>query len=363
MKFYLDESGNTGNLGTSNSKKLSFSDQPIFVLSAVGFPESMDVKLFEEFISEIKTKYGIQGEMKSKNLRSNRYEIVLDILSFLDANDCPVFVEVTDKRYYLCVMIVENLVFPSISTSFMYDKHSPEIISALKNGCADHLYKVLSEEIYINYCKTFAENREESLKKFCDLLISYMADLKDEMSEVILKHLKATIVDIDDFKSIYNENNINKFMPFYDVDKSGNKLHVLPNTNSLYNLIMRIQKYCNITKEKTFEIIHDEQNNFKEVFEDNLSQLQSRQACIDSILPESKAKGIATVISKDTSIVFEKSTNNSFLQVADVISGVTMKLFRDSLIQHCDGKLFIQYRQSFRRKTPPAGINMIIPKG
>lgn len=64
-KYYLDESGNSGDL-ISRKGTLNFGNQPIFTLSCVGIEDFNNINAF---VDHLKVKHGIEDiELKSDEL-------------------------------------------------------------------------------------------------------------------------------------------------------------------------------------------------------------------------------------------------------------------------------------------------------
>src|SRR4051812_44688413 len=95
MRFYLDESGSTGDVAKM-SAALDFGEQPIFVLAAIGSAD--DAALAAE-LRRLATHHGVIGaELRSKNL-VDKPELAGDLADYLRATDSPMFVEMMDKRF------------------------------------------------------------------------------------------------------------------------------------------------------------------------------------------------------------------------------------------------------------------------
>ncbi|HCD5206174.1 DUF3800 domain-containing protein, partial [Klebsiella pneumoniae] len=57
-QYFLDESGNTGDL-VKKPPDLNFANQPFFALSCIGVPDCDDL---QKYIDSLKSKHRVQGE-------------------------------------------------------------------------------------------------------------------------------------------------------------------------------------------------------------------------------------------------------------------------------------------------------------
>jgi hypothetical protein len=98
--YYRDESGNTGDL-VRTGDRIDFGSQPIFVLVCLGLLEETSL---EREVQRLRSVHKIQGaELKSTNLR-NKPGFVSDLATYLRHNQVPLFIEVVEKRYCLCII-------------------------------------------------------------------------------------------------------------------------------------------------------------------------------------------------------------------------------------------------------------------
>lgn len=80
MDFYIDESGNTGDLARTEPE-LNFGDQAVFSLAAVGFD---NLRSLEDEIERLKRKHKFQGsEFKAGKLLRFKDKLIYDIISLL----------------------------------------------------------------------------------------------------------------------------------------------------------------------------------------------------------------------------------------------------------------------------------------
>jgi hypothetical protein len=105
-EYFIDESGNTGDLSTIKIGSY-FSDQRMFALAAFGC--MLDNEFTDKFRS-LKAAHRMLGdEVKSKQTYE-KPRFILDLLDLLETYDCPIFIELVDKHYFIVMNIIERMV-------------------------------------------------------------------------------------------------------------------------------------------------------------------------------------------------------------------------------------------------------------
>lgn len=139
--YYLDESGNSGDL-VKTKLDLQFGQQSIFALSCIGID---DLAKAEKFIQELKAKHKIfDEELKSSEIYRSKPEAILDIAKFLTREQCPVLVELVDKKYCVATSIVSHQILPA----YFAPEESDGMAQFFRNMLADHLTINLTDECY-----------------------------------------------------------------------------------------------------------------------------------------------------------------------------------------------------------------------
>ena len=104
--FYLDESGNTGDLCKVGAHP-SFGGQRLFSLACIGI-DDLDALSLE--IERLKPLHRLQGEELKSTRTKAKPKFVAALARFLHAKGWPVFIELVDKHYFVTMNIVERLV-------------------------------------------------------------------------------------------------------------------------------------------------------------------------------------------------------------------------------------------------------------
>jgi hypothetical protein len=104
QRYYIDESGNAGDLARTDAG-LSFGDQPIFSLAAVGID---DDPALAAAVAHLKIQHRVAlSELKASRLH-NRPAFIEDLVDLLNVRDAPVLVEVVEKRFMVAIHIVNH---------------------------------------------------------------------------------------------------------------------------------------------------------------------------------------------------------------------------------------------------------------
>ncbi len=266
MKLYIDESGNTGEI-LSKDSKFNFEEQPYYVLAGI-FADSDTGSKLESFIAILKIKYHIQGdELKAKNIYSSKPAFVSEHVDFIVTNKIPFFIELMDKLFYLNIQIVECFVIPYYSLPLndhtIYGKRY--IISTIG--------KLLNKDIYQGLIETIKENTNDSLESFYDYLINCFDSIDQQEIKI---NVEQTKIDYFEDKEENEANALKKFLPIPDENPNKKLIHLLPNYNAFTNLIARANKYdIDFLGGNGFEIIHDEQKQFDIIFKTAFKTMQN----------------------------------------------------------------------------------------
>lgn len=363
MKIYIDESGNSGDL-IQRKIDLTFSNQNIFTLSAVKIPEDVYSKMENEFIPELKKKYKIQGsEIKSSDLFDKKPKVILEIVNFIKDNNIDYFIEITDKKYYICNSIVIHQVIPPYFIP--REKESGGEYPVLREIYMDTLIRNIGKpeyQCFFNACKNINEesllNSFNGLKEFFSLKVKEEKDLYlKNIYQGIVNHVDMSIEDYFDIKEKEGlEYAVRKFIPIPDENKKGKLTYLLPQISSLTNLIARINYFNGGLEDIHF--MHDQQVHFDNILSYNVQQMLEIGSTVH------KFTNSDFNIKKPVDITFEVDSKNSVgVQIADIISGFTMryiqKRFKNEDMDSIYHKIFesIEYNKNLSTINYMIGIS------
>lgn len=324
MKIYIDESGNSGDL-VQRKIDLTFSNQNIFTLSAVKIPEDVYSKLEKEFIPELKKKYKIQsGEIKSSNLFDKKPKVILEIVDFIKDNNIDYFIEITDKKYYICNSMVIYQVIPPY---FISREELNGERKVLREIYMDIFIRNIGESEYQCFFEACQNINEESLLNSFHTLKKLFSEKIKEEKDLYLKIIYQCIVNdigisIEDYFDIKDkeglDNAVRKFLPIPDENKKGQLIYLLPQISSLTNLVARVNYFNGNLEDINF--IHDQQVHFDNILSYNVEKM------LDVGETGYKFTNSNFNIEKPVDITFDAdSKDNVGIQIADILSGFTMR--------------------------------------
>ncbi|MDQ7084618.1 MAG: DUF3800 domain-containing protein [Sulfurovum sp.] len=242
MKYYIDESGNTGDL-IMTEENLNFSSQEYFTLACIGI-EDEKLDDLESKINELKKKYKIQNKElkfgKTKHIFGKKIGFVLELLKLIE-EDSKILIEIVDKKYSISTNIVNCLINPP----YYQSEQSIEDKKHLHLILAQWVYKFVPNEFFINFSNISRTPSKEGLDKLFQDLLKIIEKTDNEMSTGMLGHLKESIDDYEIMKkeSRNNENMRDAytyFLPLPDYNKRGELIGILPHIASFTNLHARL---------------------------------------------------------------------------------------------------------------------------
>lgn len=352
--YFIDESGNSGDIATEQALH-NFSDQPFFSLACIG---TNDKKIIDNFASGLIKKHKIQAnELKSVNICSKRRYIIPEIIDFLIKNSCNILVEVINKKYQLCSILVNYYIMCPYLSSYGDTQEEINKFIEINRKICDFIYKNIEDshiKDFIDIWNT-PDNDISKIQK-CFNNVETLCKKNDEMS-CLLKFIDDSM---DVFNFIRNTNGDieakKRFMP--PPDYSGTKKYgILPNVNCLTNIYARINKIENVTKNIT--ILHDEQKEFNLPLEDikkMMEDISSEKSLITDYADFN--------IKKPANLSFVPSKDEYGVQLADIIAGVFM---RHVYAVSFDLGIYPEFSEAYQKvithqDTTKVGVNLVIPE-
>lgn len=364
MNIYIDESGNTGDLIQRNTD-LDFAKQNIFTLASVQISEDGLNILSEKKIPELRRKYKVQGEeLKSKQIFESKPKFLLELLDEMADNKIIFFIEVVDKKFYICQSIVTHQVFPPY---FYSEKPGLDnSVQVLRNIFSDLLTQSLTNDEYISFFKACRKVDESSLLASFEALSIFARNKKNDiLFGDIYKGISDGVFETKDdyrlMKEKYGEEYaIKKFLPIPDISKKNQSIYLLPHISCLTNIIAKTNFLNNNLSEIKF--IHDEQKHFDDILSDNIRTMYSL-ASADSIIKMNNADFKLKSLPKVT--VDGLSESNIGLQIADILAGFMMRYIKrivdnvpmDEIYSEIFTKI-INYQNDCRKNSPT--VNFLI---
>lgn len=357
-KFYIDESGNTGDLVVTE-KDDNFSSQEYFALACVGLNDSSLPDL-EGFIKELKSKYKIQSPelkfSKMKGIFGKKIGFILELLKYIEES-CNILIEVVDKKYFLSTTIVNCLVNPPYFQPERDQNTNRLIHLELSQWVYDHVTK----EFLIKFTNISRNPSEEGLIELFDDLLALAREIKDPLSDAVCLGVEESIDDFNLLKS--DKKQVNRdaytyFLPLPDTNKRGQLIGVLPYISSFYNLHARLNHLFQRDLSEV-SIIHDNQSHFDEILK------YYHSGAVENTNEASVTFDTADFIFlNSSSLQFQDDKGSIGLQVADLFAGLLNKaiphlIYEDETLTDAENAVLRRIMASLYYQQ---AINFVLPK-
>jgi len=319
ISFYFDESGHGGDV-VKSGKAFDFFDQPFFVLAAIGIE---DEALLRQKLDELKSKHKIpDGELKAKSLQ-NKPLFAAELLGEILKEKLPLFVEVVDKRYFICMNIISCQILP-LAMGFSEDPK----LHFLRNTAVDFLYDVATEPLLNRFVAACVEPSDRSLtSSFESLVLFFSKSTGASQNQDIRKGVHHMILEAKKEYQTMRRTNKNAYLDFFpspDLNKHKKQIWMLPNLSSFTNIYARINLFRN-KKLADVRLLHDQQLEIDDILREakiSAEELINQQVVMFS--PHSDFR-----FHEQASLEFLNSHESAGIQVADIIAGTVMRFYRD----------------------------------
>lgn len=352
ITFYLDESGHSGDMVNSGDG-FDFKGQPYFVLAAVGLSDEAAVATR---VAELCTLHRIPpGELKSKSLTS-KTKFVADVIDYLLSIKAPLFVELVDKRYFICTNITSFQLLPG----WMGFPEGPST-TFVRNTVADFLSFKATDELLEAFVQACLYPSEEKLLQSFSLLQELGHRYRDspgigEIASGLVMMVTEARGEYEELRERDTEAYL-RFLPPPDHNKRNKRVWMLPNLTSFANIYARVNRYfkCNL---RGVHIVHDQQLEIEDI-------LHLGKATVEALKHENKIP-----YTPHSDYIFENSATFAFahshegvgVQVADIVAGAVMRYFRDSRNSTPD-PILAQAVESLIASSDPQtsyGVNQVV---
>ncbi|MGO7182504.1 DUF3800 domain-containing protein [Rhizobium brockwellii] len=350
--FFLDESGNTGDLVKAGAN-LAFGDQSIFVLVAVGIDD--EAALAAE-LSRLRAVHRIQGsELKSKRL-VGKPGVAADIAKYLQHRRLPVFVEVVDKRFFICATMVNHFVIPPVSQEF----DGRRDVMEMKNNVAEYLHALAPLPVLQSYISACSAPSVSATRSAFAEMVGWLGSIaaSDGNAQFILKFVRDTL---DEFEQAARspDSEVNLYLPDPDLSKASNPFWMLPNLSSLTNIYGRINLFRR-REMAGVRLVHDEQHQFGHI-------LESGKKAIEDLALAGRDWSVRNAdyrVIERAEMQFLRSEQSVGIQAADVLAGFIMRFVQQVQSSEIPAREFTEAYRAFADFTDPrrgTGINYVLP--
>lgn len=321
FSFFLDESGHSGD-AVSSGNAYDFHNQPYFVLAAVGVE---DERQLAAQLDRLRTTHGLPaGELKAASLH-RKPGVVDDLLALVCDQQLPFFIEVVDKKFFICV----HLVMSQLMTPLMGFSEGPQL-NAFRNYLLDVLYDEITIEVLDAFVTSCLDPGDETLTRSFDALMKFAAERSStrEVADVRagMRHMIGETMALYGGMKADDAQAYRRFLPLPDQSSRGRAVWMLPNLSSLTNIYARINKLLH-GKLSDVRLIHDQQLQFDQILHD--AKLAAEAVTDPRVLPFTPHADFHFL--QNASLEFATSHESAGIQVADVLAGATMRFYRDRL--------------------------------
>lgn len=351
MNFYMDESGNTGDIAAT-SNKLDFGGQPVFSLAALGIQN--EESLAQALIT-LRREHNVQAtELKLSKLIKRKPEFALGAIDLLTTSAFPFFVEVVDKRYQLAVSITNGFVWPPY-----FNTAESQKTVWLKNIFADYIYYKIPDHVLYEFVRCMHEPSNERIASYFDLLRDSVSGETHEVGKAIYQQVEESK---DDFRLMTEREGDQahlRFLPSPDIGKREQAVWMLPNFSSFTNVYARMN-LCLSGELEGCRIFHDEQAHFDEIIAEAKSQAEGTDMGSINFKPPYADYNIEQM----AELFFKKSPESTGIQLADIVAGLSMRWYQAHMLQHKDTEVLDMAMDRLlcsSNRSRGIGINVVGP--
>lgn len=328
---FIDESGNTGEINIDEKSINHFFNQPFFTLAGLGFTVEKEEEIIKE-VTHLKKEHGIKSdELKASKLLRKRVSFIADVFQLLFKNQIPLFIEITDKKYYILMQIVDNVIL----TKDLIPSEMGLIrdLAFVKRTMADYLSQNISDTPLILFSKCCFRPDVDLFQSFLNVLKEEITRINDETSESIMRHLNKTCDDFQELRLKDEKEALYYYLPI--PDKGFTKdIFLLPHVNSFSNLCARAEQYRCDQGLSRLTLIHDGQKEFSDIIKNTLNNMKEISNIdfikkVDSIIPQSKFN-----IDPDIELIFKSSKESLLLQLSDIVAGTINRIWIDNVLNN-----------------------------
>ena len=351
-KFYIDESGSTGDLIVTK-ENLNFSSQEYFTLACVGIDNDLSNSL-ENKIIKLKKSYKIQSKDlkfgKIKHIFGKKIGFILELYNLLEENS-NFLIEIVDKKYIIATNIVSCLINPPY---FQPQDIKIEYEKKLHLIFAQWVYDNVDNEFFINFSSIAKNPSQKGLETLFSKLLEIGENFNDDISISVVGNIKESI---DDYEIMRKKNTSRAahtyFLPLPDFNKRGELIGMLPHIASFTNIHARLNYIFSDLSLVT--IIHDNHAHFDEIIKEYHNAGKTEEIPVFE-----KADFNFVSISN---LEFKDDKNEIGLQIADIFAGFINKAIpyivkQETYLEDYEYRILLQVLVSLYYQK---NINFVLP--
>lgn len=350
--FYIDESGNTGDLTTAGIETYGF-EQRMFTLAAVGC--DLDDAFMEKF-KVLKTAHRIQSlEVKSRQAYE-RPQFVFGLLDLLEERGCPIFIEAVDKHYFIIANIMDRIVVPYVGSCDV----QPRTLW-MKGVMADHMAIYGPPELAQAFIACCQSRDYVEVRDFYKQIIRWAQTSRLPTEGVADAFVRFTRDSLNDFRKLPKAKAVERALPMPDTSPRGKLLWILPNLTSFTHIYARINHFLE-KQVSGVTLFHDEQLQFGDVLRQNKGLMEGFTAQ-DMKLP---LKTADFEFSASAKLEFLRSHDSIGIQIADVLAGFMARYTQDAIwgrmAMDADRMAIFNRLVTTGEREQGTGVNIVAPE-
>lgn len=352
VAYYIDESGNTGDLTTAGIETYGF-EQRMFTLAAVGC--DLDDAFMERF-KVLRTAHRIQSpEVKSRQAYE-RPQFLSGLLDLLEERGCPIFIEAVDKHYFVIASIMDRIVVPYVGACDV----QPRTLW-MKGVMADHMAIYGPPELALAFIACCQSRDYVEVRDFYKQIIRWAQTSRLPTEGVADAFVRFTRESLKDFRKLPKAKAVESALPIPDTSPKGKLLWVLPNLTSFTHIYARINRFLE-KQVSGVTLFHDEQLQFGDVLHQNKGLMESFTAQ-DMKLPLKTADFEFSVSAK---LEFLRSHDSIGIQIADVLGGFMARYIQDAvwggMAMDADRMAIFNRLVTTSERERGTGVNIVAPE-
>lgn len=248
--------------------------------------------------------------------------MIVEVFKYIATKRLPIFIELIDKKYYLCINIVNCFIMPP----FCLPNETAESL-VVKNFMADFLYESFPDLVFTEFTTLCNRPSEQAVLDFFNRVIKTSAAIGNDISKAIFESATESLDDYHQLKESGGDDTYKKFLPIPDRSKRETDIWILPHYSCFTNIYARINKFNN--KDLSgITIIHDAQSHFDEIIQKAKRDAEAyRNSSLNDIVPNSDY-----IFDQAADLIFADSKKSLGLQVADLLAGFTMRYVSEHLL-------------------------------
>lgn len=325
--IYVDESGHSGDMVDSGTG-YDFKRQPYFALAGVGL---QDEEEWDAHLQALRDRHRVpSGEPGARSLAS-RPEFSAAVIHALLDRRAPLFVELVDKRYFICSCITSFQLLPSC---LGYPESMR--LDFLRNAVADFLHVHADAHVldsFVASCLTpEAGTLHASLASLRDLA-THTAEEEEEAAAQVAKGFGRIVEAANTEYHALSEAQHQpwlEFLPPPELNTSSTQAWTLPNLTSFMRIYARILLYYRHCLADV-RLVHDQNFEVQRILGQGKAAAEGPDRAMELLCTPPSDHRFEEVAALD----FRQSHEAAGVQMAEVVAGATMRFFRDLHAGRC----------------------------